>query len=163
MKTIISLIIILLVTSVVTSVILLNQVQIANAALDLQSVLRNPSAKIFVSPDSNLVMSSLYKSTVNEFAGCLYGNANEESIVITDFRETPNTYREQDTVTFVGCPSTALMTIHSHPNGACWLSDIDKGVLKDNYDYIGIVCGDGKYGFYHRDNPDLSIRYEVIE
>ena len=150
-----------LVVTTASATLLFFQVEAANTVLEVQSSIKNRHDIIYIDKEVDTVLTSLYTATVNEFAGCLYGTVDDKSVNITRFQETPNIERNAENVTFIRCPLDAIMTIHSHPSGYCRLSEEDK-VLFKSHDYLVVVCNNANYGIFHRDMPDIKIRYKIV-
>ena len=127
----------------------------------------NQNYEVHLSKEADFAMSTLFNSVGSEFAGCLYGNIIEVEdglniINITHFQETLLVERTHKDLTFVKCPVDTLITVHSHPNGVCRLSDVDIDLFIDEHiDIQGIVCDKSRYGFFNEKFPKRYMHYEI--
>lgn len=120
--------------------------------------------EIYLSEEADITMSSLYKSLDTEIAGCLFGTVDDKKgiINITEFKETTIVNRSNQEITFIKCPSDTLITVHSHPNGVCSLSDQDKTMFNHSDISIqGVICGEHRYGFFNEIYPTSYIYYQI--
>lgn len=127
----------------------------------------NQNYEVHLSKEADFAMSTLFNSVGSEFAGCLYGDMVEVDvgltiINITHFQETLIVERTLRDLTFVKCPVDTLITVHSHPNGVCRLSDVDIDLFKDeNIAIQGIVCDESRYGFFNEKFPKRYMYYSI--
>lgn len=124
-------------------------------------------------PDEYIfIWDSRYRSDVNEFLYCLYGEETEEGYRINEIRETQIYQSSENQLTFESCPRSRdyIGTLHSHPDpdeagfiASCGLSDQDIYTFgSDRAPLTGVICGEGEYGFYAPGEFDIPLEVVVI-
>ena len=104
----------------------------------------NFSDLIYIDDEDLNLMFDNYKIFTNEMGYCFKEKFNVEEQLNIFYLSRSNNVKYNSTSVINTCLGTTIFNAHTHPNGVCELSDVDKNAFDNNNikEYIGIVCGE---------------------
>lgn len=133
---------------------------------------RTNATTVFFEKTEYDILNTRYKSDVNEFVYCLYGETNSEGYFITKIQETKVLSSTEGTISYKPCSRDKIYlgTLHSHPIpnsrnyvATCKLSKQDLFTFgSDDSVMVGVICGENKIAFYGKNNFDESFTIKQI-
>ncbi|MEK6881247.1 MAG: hypothetical protein AABY22_16620 [Nanoarchaeota archaeon] len=127
-------------------------------------VFNDVNKTILVKKDIMDVLNERFNIETNEFAYCLYGSFNSTAYIIEKIEEPFTKKRDNKSIVRDLCPINALGSIHSHPNGYCFISpraDFFK-FGRENLLIYGVMCNNNTLKIMENTDLNTYLNMQVI-
>lgn len=110
---------------------------------------------IYFNDDMIELFNKRFENEYDEFLYCIEGiyNENDNGLYFSNIKENNIYYKNERKIIHKEC--NTLASIHSHPNGACYLSDADLNSFSTKLECI--ICGKNKINCFDKDNNRIKV------
>ena len=103
---------------------------------------------VYISSATIKEFNDNFNANTVEVQYCLFGEASNNSIIITSVQEAEYIEQTPTYNTIKDCPVDKIGYIHSHPNTNCRFSGDDEYNLNNEGLLEGVLCGEDRIVFY---------------
>ena len=123
------------------------------------------NAKVLIDNDVAKNVNTILINASHEFVLCLKGNYGNGIFEVTGFSSPPVMESTNVSVKYGSCWGFNIIgTIHSHLDGKCGLSGVDKFTFgKKGHLLTAVVCGKNEFGIYSQENLENELYYVIKE